>query len=173
MRARALTLIEVLIAVVVLAAVAAFIVPTYQLILSQLQLNSATAQVADFIRLAEQKTVTEQVIYGETFAVNGTSIPLFLYNTSNGTKTTNTTLTLPSDIYISYVSLGGSSDVTFATSGVPSVSGYIILTDSVRSRSREVDIRPSGAVINNQAEFNYSSNGLPQPTAAPTAIPGP
>jgi len=162
-RLSAFTLIEALVSVAILALVATFVVPTYQLILSQLQLNSATAQVADFIRLAEQKTVTEQQTYGVTFTTSATSVPLYLYNANTNSKTTQTTLTLPSDISITEVSLGGSNDVTFATSGAPSVSGYIILTDSVRSRSREIDIRPSGAIINNEAEFTYGATATPTP----------
>ncbi len=152
-RRPALTLIELLIVTSILALVGAFVVPTYQLILSQLELNSAVAQVADFVRSAQQKTVTEQKLYGVTFTTNGTTVPLYLFNSANSTKTTQNTLTLPSNITISAVNFSGNSDIQFATSGVPNFSGNIILTDTIRNRSREIDIRPSGAVINNQSEF--------------------
>ena len=58
------TLIELVVVVALLAVVAAVAIPTYQLLLSQAQLNSATTQVADLMRLQEQKTVTEQKITG-------------------------------------------------------------------------------------------------------------
>ena len=153
MRKPAYSLVELVVAVAVLSMLASFIIPTYQLILAQLKLNSAVTQVADFVRLTEQKTVTEQLIYGVTFTTNATTIPQFLYNTVTGAKTTQTTITLPSNIVISSVNFSGNSDVRFSTSGAPNVSGNVVIRDIIRNRHRVVEVKPSGAIFANQAEY--------------------
>lgn len=152
-RAPGFTLLEIVVTVGILALLAAFTLPTYQLILSQIQLNSAVEQTADLTRLAEQKTVTEQSIYGVTFTVNATTIPMFLYNSVNSTKTTQSTLVLPTNISISQVNFSGNSDIRFATSGAPNFSGTVVLHDSIRNRNRVVEIRPSGNILSNTAEY--------------------
>lgn len=150
---RGFTLLELVVVMGLLVLIGSFTIPTYQILLSQLQLSSAVDQVAEQIRLAQQKTVTEQSIYGVTFTSGSNSVPLFLYNSGNGTKTTQSTITLPTYIIIDTVSFSGNSDVRFATSGAPNYSGYLTLEDTVRSKSRKIEIRPSGTVITNGAEF--------------------
>lgn len=156
---RAYTLVELLITISVLSMLAVFTVPTYQMVLSQLQLGSAAESVADFIRLTEQRTVTEQKPFGITLTANATSIRQFVYNTANGQKTYPSdaalqTHVLPSNIIISQVNFSGASDIRFAASGAPNVSGNVVLTDTIRNRSRRVEIRPSGTVFANQGEFS-------------------
>lgn len=147
------TLIEMLVTMSVLAFLASFVVPTYQLILSQFQLTSSANEVADFLRLTEQKTVTEQSIYGVTFLVNGASIPQYLYNPADGSKTTKSTYTFPSWIKITQVNFSTNTDIRFATSGAPNVSGNIVITDTIRNRNRKIEIRPSGEIFANSGEF--------------------
>lgn len=131
----------------------ALITPTYQTLLSQLQLSASVSQVAEEIRTAQQKTVSEQQIYGLTFTAGATSITLFSYNAVNGTKTTISTYPLPSNISITQVNFSGNADVRFATSGAPNYSGNLVLTDAARSVSRKVEVRPSGTVITSTGEF--------------------
>ncbi|HSI20606.1 MAG TPA: type II secretion system protein [Verrucomicrobiae bacterium] len=150
---RAFTLIELLVTVGILTLIAAFVTPTYQLVLSQLQLNSAVQEVAEHIRLAQQKTVSEQNIYGITFTAGSGSVPLFLYNPADGTKTTQSTISLPAYITVNTVSFSGNSDIRFTTSGAPNYSGSLTIRDSVRSKSRTIEIRPSGTVITSSGEL--------------------
>ncbi len=147
------TLLELIVVVGLIVLVGTFITPTYQLLLSQLQLNTAVEQVAEQVRLAQQKTVTEQTIYGITFTVGATSVPLYSYNSGTGTKTTQSTLQLPTNISISTVSFSTNTDIRFATSGAPNYSGTLTLLDSIRSKSRTIEIRPSGTVITSGGEF--------------------
>ena len=142
MSKKAYTLVELVVAMSILALHAAFIIPTYQLILSQLQLNTAVTQVSELLRLSEQKTVTEQQIYSVDIVVNGSSI-----TQKRNPSTIVTTLNLPTYVVISTVSFGGASNVAFTTAGSPSVSGSFVLKDTSRNRSRQIDIRPSGAII--------------------------
>lgn len=147
MRAKGFTLTELLVVTMILALVATFTVPTYQLILSQLQLSQAAEQAADHVRTAQQRTVTEQVVYGVTLTTNATSIPLFqITNPNTMAKSTIETLSLPSNIRISAVSFSGQSDVRFTTAGAPSTSGSFTVLDMVRNRTRIVEIRPSGNI---------------------------
>ena len=147
---RAFTLVELMVSVMVLAMLAAFTVPTYQLLLSQQQLSSATADVADFIRLTSQKTVTEQVVYGFTVTANAKTITMFSVN--GATQTVVQTLTLPSSIQVGTVNFSGNSDVRFSTNGAPSVSGNFTLLDTNRARSRLIEVRPSGNIRTNAPE---------------------
>jgi prepilin-type N-terminal cleavage/methylation domain-containing protein len=147
------TLLELVVVMGVIVLIATFTVPTYQLLLSQLELSSAVDQVSGQVRYAQQKTVSEQTIYGVTFTSGSTSVPLFSYNAGTSTKTTVSTVTLPGYIQIDVVSLSNQTDIRFATSGAPNYSGYITLRDTVRNKSRKVEIRPSGTVISNTAEF--------------------
>lgn len=152
MRSRAYTLIELLVTMSLLALLSGFVIPTYQLIVSQLELSGATNEVADFVLLTEQKTVTEQQIYGLTLTENATTLPQFLYDPVSTNKTAITTLTLPAHIKISAVNFSN-TDVRFSTSGAPNSAGNFVLTDTVRNRSRRVEIRPSGAILTNTGEF--------------------
>jgi prepilin-type N-terminal cleavage/methylation domain-containing protein len=150
---RAFTLIELLITMGILAALAAFTVPTYQIIISQFQLTSSVNEVADFLRFAEQKTVTEQKIYGVTLTVGATTIPHFQYDPSSEAKTSVSTYSLPSNIKIGEVNFSENADIRFATSGAPNVSGNLVLTDTARGKSRRIEIRPSGAIFITGGEF--------------------
>lgn len=147
------TLLELVIVMAVLSLLATFTVPTYQLILSQIQLNSTVGQAVDFIRLAEQKTVTEQTIYGITVTASASTILMYSYNAGTGVKTTIDSLDLPTNITIGTVSFSGNNDVRFATSGAPNYSGTFTLHDSIRLRNRTIEIRPSGNILDNTAEF--------------------
>ncbi|MBU6389370.1 prepilin-type N-terminal cleavage/methylation domain-containing protein [Patescibacteria group bacterium] len=153
---RGFTLIELLVVIGLLALLASFLIPTFQLLLSQYQLTSAANQVADYLRLTEQKTVTEQQAYGVTFSAGASTVPQFQFVSTplpNGTKTSAGSLTLPNGISISAVNLNGNADIIFSTSGAPSVSGNVILLDAARNRHREIDIQPSGAIFNNKPEY--------------------
>jgi len=145
---RAYTLIELLVTISVLAMLTAFTVRTYQLILSQLQLNSAVSQVTDFIRLAAQNTVTQQQTYGVT--INSGAVSMTMFEMVNGTKTVVQTTTLPTNMEIEQVSFGGASDISFTTAGAPTISGQFSITDTIRNESRLIQLRPSGNILSNQ-----------------------
>lgn len=165
-RYRAFTLIELVVTVGVLILLAGFVIPTYQLLLSQFQLSSAASQVADYIRMTEQKTVTEQRMYGVTLTTDGAAtmpnpatnkvISQFVYE--NGAENfaippASASLALPSTIVISSVNFAGERNIRFSASGAPNVSGNVVLTDTVRNRSRRIEVKPSGMVVDNTSEF--------------------
>jgi Tfp pilus assembly protein FimT len=135
---------ELLLVVSIVALISAFVVPTYQLLLAEQQLTTAAEQAADFTRLAAQRTVTEQQVYGVRGAAGGTV--LTLYRLSGTTEVSVQTLSLPSVVEISAVNFAGSATVRFASSGAPSASGTITLRDTTRNRYRDVEVRPSGIV---------------------------
>jgi len=153
MKRRGYTLIELIVTVALLAFIAAFAVPTYQLILAQAQLTSATAEVSDFLLETQQKTVTEQTIYGVTLNVSGTTIPQYTYNPITQVKTSKSTFNLPSNTQIIQVSFSGNSDIRFATTAAPNVSGYLVIEDTVRMRAKKITISPSGSITANQPEY--------------------
>ncbi len=150
MTRRAFTLVELLVTVSVLAFLAAFTVPTYQLLLSQLQLNSAVNEAANFIRTAQQRTVTEQQVYGITLTLNDDAIPMFVVQ--GATSPVIGTMDLPNSIEVGSISFGGQTDIRFSAAGAPSTSGSFTLRDTIRNRSRTIEIRPSGTVRANTSE---------------------
>lgn len=150
---RGYTLLELLITIGVLALLTAFAIPTYQLVMSQFQLSEASQTVETLIRSTQQKTVSEQKIYGITFTTNAQTVIQYLYNTTNGTKTTQKIITFPGSIKIGSTSFSGQSDIQFNTAGSPNYSGYVVVNDPIRNRNRKVELKPSGSIIGNQAEY--------------------
>lgn len=149
---KAYTLVELLVTISVLALLAAFVVPSYMLIMSQAQLNTAVSEVSNLLRYNEQKTVTEQKTYGLTFSAGSGTIPIFIKNVDNS-KTAQPTYTLPVNIVLGAVNFSGSSDVLFTNSGAPNVSGSFVLTDTVRNKSRLLTVKPSGEIVANTGEY--------------------
>ena len=154
---RAFTVVELLVTIGVLSLIAAFTIPTYQLILAQQKLNSAAEGLADYLMLTQQKTVTEQLLYGVTFTAGASTVPQYLYTPASpgnpATKTSTGTYALPSDIVISSVNFSGNADVRFLTSAAPNVNGNVVLRDTVRNRYKRVSIGPAGLISAKEAEF--------------------
>lgn len=148
---RGFTVIELMVSIALMAILATFTVPTYQLLLSQQQLNSAVDQTSDLIRYAAQRTVTEQVVYGFTVTAGATTLTVFQVDGS-GNNVTVQTLALPSNIQVGTVSFSGNSSIRFSTAGAPSVSGSFTLRDTIRSKSRTIEVRPSGNIRTNTGE---------------------
>lgn len=147
----AFTIVELMISVSLLAILATFTVPTYQLLLSQQQLSSAVDQTSDLLRLAAQNTVTEQVVYGFTITAGGSTVTMFRVNSSNQNITVQT-LALPSNIRVGTVSFSGNNSIRFSTAGAPSTSGSFTLRDTVRNKTRMIEVRPSGNIRTNTGE---------------------
>lgn len=151
---RAFTLLELVVVTGLIALLTAFALPTYQLILTQLELNSATTQVTDFLRLTEQKTITEQVVYYVVLTAPSTT--LTQYKTQSGGNVVTATLTLPSSIQVDSLHFGSglpSNQLAFSTTGAPNISGYLVLKDISRIKYREIDVKPSGGILDNSSEY--------------------
>jgi prepilin-type N-terminal cleavage/methylation domain-containing protein len=148
---RGFTIVELMVSVTLLAVLATFTIPTYQLLLSQQQLNSAVDQVSDLVRFAAQRTVTEQSVYGFSVVAGASSVTVFQVNTLNQNVTVQT-LTLPSNIEVGTVSFSGNSNIRFSTAGAPSTSGSFTLLDTVRNKTRTIEVRPSGNIRTNTGE---------------------
>ncbi len=171
------TLFELVLVLGIMAVVSIFIVPSYQLFLSQAQLSAATSQVAELMRLQQQQTVSEQKIYGFTISANTlvvaylrctnadctttvsdnytvgpTTIAKYLCENVGCTAKTVSLYTLPSSIVVSSTSFSSQTDIRFSTAGAPSTSGSLRLRDTTRNRYRTIDLRPTGAILYNTPE---------------------
>lgn len=158
---KAYTLIELLLVIIILALLAAFAVPTFQLIISQEQLSTATAQLGDTFRSVAQATVTQQKDYGLKLCTdNNASFMEYILGDPNIPSNISCPLTpppryftLPNNIVI-YQMPSGTNYIYFNSAGAPNVNGSIILKDTARNRCRSLIIQPSGSISTNQPETN-------------------
>ena len=153
MRNPGFTLIELLVVIGLMTLIAAFTIPTYQSILSQEQLSQSTDELIGYLLSIQQQTVTQQKIYGVTFIAGSTTVPQYLYDTTNATKTSQSSFTLAANTQLGAVNFSTQSDVRFSTSAAPNVSGTVEILDTVRGRHKLITISPSGSITANQSEY--------------------
>jgi type II secretory pathway pseudopilin PulG len=156
----AYTLIELLLIIIILALLAAFAVPTFQLIISQEQLSTTTAQLGDTFRKVAQDTVTQQKDYGLKLCTdNNASFMEYILGDPNISSSVPCPLTpprffsLPNNIIV-YQMPSNTNYIYFNSAGAPNVNGNIILKDTARNRCRNLVIQPSGSISTNQPETN-------------------
>ena len=154
MRKPGYTFIELVVVTALLALLATFTIPTFQLLLSQFELTTSVGQVGDLLRLSEQRTVSEQKVYYVSLVTGGQTLTQYLQTTPSDQSVG--TLVLPSAIVVESLTFGTAQSlysVKFTTAGAPQVSGTVVLHDTVRDRRRTVVVTPSGAINTSGPEY--------------------
>ena len=153
MRKSGFTLIELLVVIGLMSLIAAFTIPSYQAILSEEQLSQATDQLVGFLLLTQQKTVTEQKIYGVTFTAGATSISQYVYDPVSSNKTPTTTFNLAQNTQLGAVNFSSQSDIRFSTGAAPNVNGSLEIYNPSQNRHKLIIVSPSGSITANQSEY--------------------
>lgn len=135
------TLIEILLVVVLLVAISLFTFSFWKDFLRKNQLNSAATGIVNDLRDAQQRTVTEQVVYLIHFYSSSGEYDLIRINPTNGNRETVKAVTLSPDISMSSVTFP-SYEVQFNAGGGVSAPGVVVLTKDTLNVT--IDVKASG-----------------------------
>ncbi len=144
-KSQGFTLVEILIAIAIIAILASISVAGYQQMVPRISLNSVTRDLTSDLRYAQQKAVTEQIIYDVKFnlATNSYQIIKEIPTTTIKTVYLNNRTTVNSITGLT------NNTVRFNAAGAAVETGKIILINSNNSTS-SVEIKPSGYVKINE-----------------------
>ncbi len=135
------SLIELLIAIGILAIIAIICVPFFDGAIKNYNLSSATRDLTSDLRYAQQLAVTTQVNYSVSFNVNSNSYQIKNTATSTAIKT----VTIKNNIRLQNISGLTSSTVTFNATGAALSIGSITLINPL-NHTAIIEIKPSGYV---------------------------
>lgn len=138
---RGLSLVEILIAVAIIAIVAVISVPFYRATTLNLDLNAASRDLSSDLRLAQQLSVTTQNNHQVVFTIANNSY--LIKNTGSGAIIKSQSIKPP----ITILSITGlsTSTATFNSTGAAIESGFITLINP-NNRTSTIEIKPSGYV---------------------------
>lgn len=141
MRQSGLSLIEIIITLTIITIITTISVPIYQSIGPTLALRATTRDLASDLRLAQQRSVTEQIIYAVSFDIDNGRYEII------NTVSSSTIQTKLLHAQISIATTTGLTDQTvrFTATGAAIESGTIVLTHS-DGASSTISIKPSGYV---------------------------
>lgn len=135
------SLIETLVVLSIIAIISVIVTPAYQSLKPHLQLDSVTRDMVADLRYAQQKAVTEQVVYLVSFNSLSNSYSI----TKEGSEVALLNKKIPSGITILSVSSLTDNAVRFNAAGGVSESGSITLKNS-QDKTSVIEIKPSGYV---------------------------
>jgi len=141
MRQSGFSIAEIVVALTIITIITAISIPVYQSIGPSLTLRSAVRDLASDLRLAQQKSVTEQIIYAVIFDLDDQS-----YTVVN-TVSSSTLISKSIHTQITIATTTGLTDQTarFTATGAVIESGDIVL-EHITGASSTVSIKPSGYV---------------------------
>lgn len=163
MPARGFTLIEVLVAIAILAVIAAVAIPNFRRFSEEQTLKNVTANLIAALRTAQNNTQTgvkcpDGVSTPQSWSVLLSTNSYYLQESClNLTTSTSSTNSLPAVTYPPNVSMSsptGSCSVTFTTTGVSSSSSCLSVTlnDGATSPPKRQIVIDKGGAITCQAQ---------------------
>lgn len=135
------SLIEISVALSILAIISAISFPIYLQMRPNLNLNASSRTLASDLREAQQLAVTEQNTYMVDFNQIADTYSIINYQSSSTLKT----VTINNGVSINSISGLTDDSVSFNPTGASSESGTIVLINEQNS-STTVEIKPSGYV---------------------------
>lgn len=147
MHRKAFTVIEVLIAIGIIAVLAAISVPTANVFLSRTELNSEALKITDSLRRARSQAMSgrEDSAWGVHFTSSNYTV--FRGSSYNPSEAFNETFTLPGILTLSAITInGGGSDIIFnrVTGSTSTFGTTTIQSDS--SDSRTIVVNSEGTI---------------------------
>lgn len=136
------TLIEVLVAIGIMAILAGIGIPAFNLYQPTIQLSGSTREIISNLRYAEQLAVAEQVEYGIRFATSTNQYQLVRFSSQEQILITKT---LPDKVSFQQVSGFTNDEVKYNPYGAVREEGSIVLVNT-RNETKTILVRPSGFV---------------------------
>lgn len=142
---KAISLIELLIAMAIVTILAAITVPLLNQLLPSLQFSSTTRAISAKFRQAQEEAVTTQIRHGVRFNLSNPS-SVELIKISGGSIIPLESVQIPSTITLSlnFSNPTYQNCITFSSNGAPDVNGYI--TIAREGASKYIDISPVGTL---------------------------
>jgi prepilin-type N-terminal cleavage/methylation domain-containing protein len=134
------TLLELLIAIAIIAAIGAILLPVYQSARPSLKLNTTARDLIADLRFTQQEAVTQQILHGIEFDIEENQ-----YRVVNLiTNTTVKTVHLTSPLIISTTTGLTAATVSYNATGAVAESGTVVLGNGTATST--IEIKPSGYV---------------------------
>ncbi len=147
---RGISLVELLIVIAIIVAVLGVSIPAWRAFAPRFKLNSETERVVEELRLAQQKTVSEQIVYVLEFDKEAESYTLIRFNPDPENPgeyipETLKTETLDPEIEIKELYDLTEPEIRFTAAGGVAEAGQIELVNQ-KGDTKLIDVRPSGFI---------------------------
>lgn len=134
------TLLELLIAIAIMAIIGAIILPVYQSARPSLKLNTTTRDLIADLRFTQQEAVTQQILHGIEFDLEDNQYRII----NLASDTTIKTVHLASPLIIATTTGLTASTVSYNATGAVAESGTVVLGNGTATST--IEIKPSGYV---------------------------
>lgn len=141
---KAFNLIEVMVVIGIMSILAAALVPTLGNYLPGIQLNGSARTLASDLRLAQEKTVTEQNQYALIFDLSSSPKNYKLVKFGELNEPALKEVDFASNENVTLDSTISDNRIVFSADGGPSSSGNIVLSNNAGSKT--INISPAGFI---------------------------
>lgn len=154
MSKRGFTLIELLTTLAIIAVLSMVAWPTLSRINQREMVRQGAEQVANVLREAQERTLSEQYIYGARFDVAAQAVQLISYGEvyeGQNTYDVLETVSLPTNNTllqsVDFVDQSGEAIIRYTRSGLPSQPGSVVVrNDSGLEQEWTIEVIPAGSV---------------------------
>ena len=137
------TLVELIIIVAIIGALSVISIPNFKQYLTNLELNNSTKQLIGKMKIAQQYTVTEQLVHSVRMDILGSSY--YLIKTEPSEEILETISLDDSVIFHSFTGIQN-NEVVFNSAGAVEYSGTIVLEHQTSLKQTQINIKPSGYI---------------------------
>jgi len=135
------SLVELIIIIAIIGTLSVIAIPNFSKYLTSLELNNSTKQLIGKIKIAQQNTVTEQVVYSLRMSILGNSY--FIVKTEPVEEILETHNLDDNVVFHSFTGIQN-NEVVFNPAGAVEFSGTIILEHQTSLKQTRINIKPSG-----------------------------
>jgi len=134
------TLLELLIAIAIIAVIGAIILPVYQSARPSLRLNTVARDLVADLRLAQQEAVTQQILHGIAFDASANKYQIINLGNSTVVKTVH----IPTPLVLATTTGLTAATVSYNATGAVAESGTVVIGNGTATST--IEIKPSGYV---------------------------
>lgn len=149
-RQKAFSFVEIMVVIFIILLLTAISIPLWRRLAPRLQLNHETEKIVEELRLAQQKTVTEQIVYMLRFDKITESYEVIRFipdpeSPGDYIEEQVRTVTLDPEVEILEIYDLTDSEIEFTAAGGVVEAGRIELANQ-RGTTKLIDVRPSGFI---------------------------